>query len=242
MFKKKSQEGIKKKPTKQEVKAVLERAKKVAEKKEKEDKLDLVLSTLNKYTKKVDRIENILSGKDTEEQKAQTKLTSEKTTTKKQLTNEEKLAQVQAEQDASKGEAGQQTPEERVIGATKQFQQDIATGQAAQTQAQQQGQQPQPGQVLTPQGAWLLERASHAAEIILPAFFQSKGSSSGSSLDGFFKQLGVYQKIESTIMNGFFNFMKNLSPQQRQITMDNIARSAPTPTMTNLPHKSEFIE
>ena len=149
---------------------------------------------------------------------------------------------MQAEQDASKGEAGQQTPEERVIGATKQFQQDIATGQAAQTQAQQQGQQPQPGQVLTPQGAWLLERASHAAEIILPAFFQSKGSSSGSSLDGFFKQLGVYQKIESTIMNGFFNFMKNLSPQQRQITMDNIARSAPTPTMTNLPHKSEFIE
>ncbi len=255
MFKKKSQEGIKKKPTKQEVKAVLERAKKVAEKKEKEDKLDLVLSTLNKYTKKVDRIENILSGKDTEEQKAQTKLTSEKTTTKKQLTNEEKLAQVQAEQEKEKA-AGQQQPgqqpgqpqgkltpeEQKVIGATQQFQQDIGTAQAAQTEAQKAGQQQQPGQILSPQGAWLLERASHAAEIILPSFFQSKGSSSGSSLDGFFKQLGVYQKIESTIMNGFFNFMKNLSPQQRQITMDNIATSAPTPTMTNLPGKSEIIE
>lgn len=244
---KKSEERIRDKPTKKEVKQVLARA----EKKQKEEKLDLVLSklgtmenTLSKYVQKTDKIENILTAKDTEQQKKQTKLSSE-----------EELAKIQAEQDKEKATGQQQpgqqpgqaqgklTPEEqRAIGATSQLQQDIATAKAAQERAQQQGQQPQPGQVLTPQGAWLLERASHAAEVILPAFFQSKGSNTGTPLKAFFDQLKIYQSIESTIMGGFFNFMKNLSPQQRQVTMDNIATSAPTPTMTNLPPKSELIK
>ncbi|MBA7500344.1 MAG: hypothetical protein GH144_01175 [Clostridia bacterium] len=256
----KKEERIIDKPTKKQVKDLIKRAEEMAKNPDKKKtpaskkpvhKIDLVLTklgamekTLTKYTKKTDTIEILLSNKDSQEQKAQTKLSSE-----------EELAKIQAEQDKEKAQGKQQpgqqpgqaqgklTPEEqKVIGATQQFQQDIGTAQAAQTEAQKAGQQPQPGQVLTPQGAWLLERASHAAEIILPAFFQSKGSNTGTPLKAFFDQLKIYQSIESTIMGGFFNFMKNLSPQQRQVTMDNIATSAPTPTMTNLPPKSEFIQ
>ncbi len=253
----KEEERIIDKPTKEEVKDLIKKAEEMAKNPDKKktpatkkpiDKIDLVLnklgameSTLTKYVQKTDRMESILSAKDTEEQKGQTK----------KLTPEEELAKIQAEQDKEKAQGKQQpgqpqgklTPEEqKVIGATQQFQQDIGAAQAAQTEAQKAGQQPQPGQILSPQGAWLLERASHAAEIILPSFFQSKGTNTGTPLKAFFDQLKIYQSIESTIMGGFFNFMKNLSPQQRQVTMDNIATSPPTPTMTNLPPKSELIK
>ncbi|MBA7612923.1 hypothetical protein ES703_20164 [subsurface metagenome] len=253
----KEEERIIDKPTKEEVKDLIKRAEKMAKNpddkkktpasKKPVHKIDLVLTklgamenTLSKYTKKTDTIETLLSNKDSQEQKAQTKLSSE-----------EELAKIQAEQDKAQGKQqpgqqpgqaqGQQTPEQKVIGATQQFQQDVSQAQAAQTEAQKAGQQPQPGQVLTPQGAWLLERAADAAKVIVPAILQSKGNT-GTPLKAFFDQLKIYQSIENTIMGGFFNFMKNLSPQQRQATMDNIATSAPTPTMTNLPLKSEMIK
>lgn len=256
MFKKKTEKKSeeKVKPSNQEVKALLDKAKKVAEKKEKASlakKLDLMLKKVGK----IDTIEKTLK-----EIKARTdKLEAvynkpvigatnpKDKSTKKKPTNEELLAQVQAEQEKAQGKKEQpaqqpgQTQEQTVLGATQQFREDIGTAQAAQEQAQQKGQQPQPGQVLTPQGAWLLERASHAAEIILPAFFQSKGSS-GNPLKGFFDELKIYQGIEHTVLDGFFNYMKMLPGSQRQETMRSIQSSPPTPTMTNLPPKSEMIE
>jgi len=237
----------KKTPSKKEAQEVLKRA----EKKIQEDKLNLILEkvakidtiekTLKETRKKTDKLEAVYN-------KTVGATNPNDKSTKKKPTNEELLAQAQAEQEKAAGQgqsgqqAGQQTPEQRALGATQQFQQDVAQAQAAQTQAQQQGQRAQPGQLLTPQGAWLLERAAHAAEVVLPAFFQSKGSNTGVPLKAFFDQLKIYQSIENTIMGGFFNFMRNLSPQQRQTTMDNIATSPPRPTMTNLPAKSEFIE
>ncbi|GAI73966.1 unnamed protein product, partial [marine sediment metagenome] len=87
MFKKKTEKKSeeKVKPSNQEVQRVLAKAKKVAEKKEKANlakKLDLVLKkvgkidtiekTLKKTREKTDRLEALLSGKDTEGQKKQT--------------------------------------------------------------------------------------------------------------------------------------------------------------------------
>lgn len=207
------------------------------------DKVDLILSKLENFEnrlttdhQRLDRIENLLSKQDTDEQK-------------KQLTPEEKLAQAQAEQGKAQGKQGQpgQTPEDKAAQAALQFQQDVAQAQAAQTQAQQQGQGQgqgqgqKTGQVLTPQSAWLLERAADAAKVIIPAILQSKGNS-GNPLSQFFDQLKVYQGIESTILGGFFNFMKMLPSGQREGVVSGVMASKLTPTMTDLPSKSEIIK
>ncbi|GAI61173.1 unnamed protein product [marine sediment metagenome] len=237
----------KKTPSKKEAQEVLKRA----EKKIQEDKLNLILKkvgkidtiekTLKKTREKTDRLEALLSGKDTEGQKKQTKLSSEEELKKIEAQQEQEKVAGRQQPKQPPGQQPGQTQEQKVIGATQQFQQDIATAQAAQAQAQQKGQQPQAG-LITPQGAWLLEKASHAAEIILPAFFQSKGSSGGNPLKGFFDELKIYQGIEHTVLDGFFNYMKMLPGSQRQETMRSIQSSPPTPTMTNLPPKSEMIE
>lgn len=243
---KKKEEHIIDKPTKKEIKTLLKKADKVFKNPEKKktpkqpDKLDLILSNLKNFENRLntdhdrlDRIENLLSKRDTDEQKKQIKSTPE-------LTPEEKLAQAQEAQKKVAGQEqpgqaqGQPTPEEAAQAAL-QLQRDIATAQGQQDQGK------QPGQALTPQNAWLLERVADAAKVIVPAVLQSKNNT-GNPLKGFFEQLKIYQSVENTVLSGFFNFMKMLPGNQREAAISGIMTSQKVPTMISLPHKSEIIE
>ncbi|MBA7496778.1 hypothetical protein ES702_07387 [subsurface metagenome] len=234
MTEKKREERIFDKPTKEQVKVVLAKAKKKMQEKKKgaPDKFDLLLTKIDGIVRRQDKLESVYS-------KAVVTATpgasSEKKATdqEKQLTNEEKLAQVQAEQEKGTGQeqAGQtqtqpfyESPEYAKLSDKEKR---LAWEERArQQQAQHQQGQQQGGKLSNQQ---LLYGAIEVAKVFAPVAQTAiaKGSSDGSPLKTFFDQLGTYQKIESTIMNGFFNFMRNLSPGQREKQMDFIATSSP---------------
>jgi len=228
---KKKEERIFDNPTPEQIKAVLEKAKKKTQEKKKGSpaaspkKKDIVLEKIESLVKRQDRLEEIVTavGAPSSEKKA---TDQEKQAIK---TNEEILAQVQAEQDKA---TGQEEPGQTKGQLTQEQYQALSPEKKvpileAQLQAQQQ--QPNTGKGgLNGQAALygLLEIAKTTSPVIIEAI-KAKGANSGDPLKAFFGQLGVYQKIESTIMDGFFNFMRNLSPGQRQVTMDSIATSGP---------------
>ena len=228
---KKKEERIFDNPTPEQIKAVLEKAKKKTQEKKKGSpaaspkKKDIVLEKIESLVKRQDRLEEIVTavGAPSSEKKA---TDQEKQAIK---TNEEILAQVQAEQDKA---TGQEEPGQTKGQLTQEQYQALSPEKKvpileAQLQAQQQ--QPNTGKGgLNGQAALygLLEIAKTTSPVIIEAI-KAKGANNGAPLNAFFNQLGVYQKIESTIMDGFFNFMRNLSPGQRQVTMDSIATSGP---------------
>ncbi|MBA7530053.1 hypothetical protein ES705_22256 [subsurface metagenome] len=222
----KKQERIVDKPTKAEVKALLDKNKKPVQKKKKRppaanpDKLDLVLSTLNKYTEKVDRIETVLSAKDTKEQKGQTQ---------DKPTSEELLRQAEAEQEKAQGKQEQpgQQPRQPQQLSQEQYQKlpDPEKVKILEAQLQQQGAQPQGIGKLTGQQALygLIEIIKATGPTIQTAI--AKGGNSDNPLKIFLDQMKTYESIEQGAIGRFFNYMKMLNPGQREKTMDNIATS-----------------
>ena len=228
---KKKEERIFDNPTPEQIKAVLEKAKKKTQEKKKgsagssPDKMDILLEKIEGLVKRQDRIEGIVTavGAPSSEKKA---TDQEKQAIK---TNQELLREVELEQEKATGQEepgqtkGQLTPEQyQALSPEKKV--PILE---AQLQAQQQQANTGKG-ALSGQAALygLLEIAKTTSPVIIEAI-KAKGANNGAPLNAFFNQLGVYQKIESTIMDGFFNFMRNLSPGQRQVTMDSIATSGP---------------
>ncbi|MBA7713766.1 hypothetical protein ES703_122776 [subsurface metagenome] len=229
---KKKEERIFDNPTPEQIKAVLEKAKKKTQEKKKgsagssPDKMDILLEKIEGLVKRQDRIEGIVTavGAPSSEKKA---TDQEKQAIK---TNEQLLSEVELEQERAQGK--QEQPGQPQAQLTPEQYQALSPEKKvpileAQLQAQQQ--QPNTGKGgLNGQAALygLLEIAKTTSPVIIEAI-KAKGANNGAPLNAFFNQLGVYQKIESTIMDGFFNFMRNLSPGQRQVTMDSIATSGP---------------
>lgn len=217
----KKQERIVDKPSPEQVKQVLDKAKKVAKEpvqknqKQAADKLDLVLNTLNKYTQKVDRIEDILSAKDTEQQKAQTQ---------DKPTSEELLRQAEAEQEKTQGKKekpGQHPGQPQQL--TREQYQKLPDSQKVKILEQQlQTAQSQPG---SPQSAWLLGKLIDNVSPVVTAALQS-GKSNSSSVSSFFEGLKDYGHLENAFLNNFFRFFKFLSPTDQAKGAKNIVEQA----------------
>lgn len=167
-------------------------------------------------------------------------------------TSEEILAEAEAEQEkaAGQGQPGQTQPQQQGQGQpfyeTPEYKKlsDKEKRLAWEEGARQQQAQQQPQGAVKVSNQQLLYGAIEVAKIFAPVAQTAiaKGGDGDNPLKSFLEQMKVYQNIESTVLGGFFNFMKNLSPQQRQTTMDNIATSAPTPTVGDLSSKPEIIK
>lgn len=233
----KKQERIIDKPTPEQVKAVLEKAKKAAQEKKKgspaasPDKMDMLLEKIEGLIKRQDRLEQVYTkgvvlptGSLSSEKKA--------TGHEKQATNEELLAEAEAEQErlAHQEQPGEQPGQQSGQLSPQQYEKlpDSEKVKLLEQQLQLQQQQKTGKGGLNGQAALygLLEIAKTTSPVIIEAI-KAKGGHNSNPLEAFFGQLGVYQKIQGTIMDGFFNFMRNLSPGERQTRMDAIAKSPP---------------
>jgi len=236
-MKEKKEERIFDKPTAKEVKAVLEKAKNIAQEKEKKspaaspDKMDILLEKIEGLIKRQDRLETIYTkgvvlptGNQSSEKKA--------TGHEKKRTNEQLLAEAQAEQErlAHQEQPGEQPGQQSEQLSPQQYEKlpDSEKVKLLEQQLQLQQQQKTGKVGVTGQQALvgLLELAKTTSPVIIEAI-KAKGGNNSNPLEAFFGQLGVYQKIQGTIMDGFFNFMRNLSPGERQTRMDAIAKSPP---------------
>lgn len=230
----KAEQRIIDKPTPEQVKAVLEKAKKIAQEKEKKspaasgNKTEVLLEKIEGLIKRQDRIEQIYNkGLPTGSLSS-----GKKSPGQTQQSNEELLREAELEQqkEAGKEEPGQQLGQPEGQLSPEQYAKlpDAEKVKLLEQQIQLQQQQKTGKGGLTGQAALygLLEIAKTTSPVIIEAI-KAKGGNNSDPLKAFFGQLGVYQKIESTIMDGFFNFMRNLSPGERQTRMDAIAKSPP---------------
>lgn len=210
--------------------------KKKREQKKAPDKVDLILTTLKRYVQKVDRMENILSAKDSQDQKTQTKLSSA-----------EELAKIEAEQDKERaqrkqGQPGQQPGQGQAFYETPEYQklskeerlkawEEGARQQQAQLQAQQ-GQGQQPGD---PDNFERLMRIINGVGPLVVQGLKEDKKDSG-SLGSFFQNLKVYSSVENSIMGNAFRWVKLLSPNQQQAGARNLMEQA-----ANLPGLPEIL-
>ena len=232
---KKKEERIFDNPTPEQVKAVLEKAKKITQNKKKgspaatPDKMDKLLEKIESLVKRQDRLEGIVTavGAPSSEKKA---TDQEKQAIK---TNEEILAQVQAEQDKATGqeEPGQtkgQLTQEQYQALSPEKKVPILEAQLQQQQGGQLQAQPQsPGKLTGQQGLYGLIEVIKAAAPVVQTAVAKGGSNSDSPLKVFLSQLSTYESIEKGVMDRFFNWMKMLSPAQKEATISHIATSGP---------------
>ncbi|MBA7496620.1 hypothetical protein ES702_07229 [subsurface metagenome] len=223
-MRKQKEQRIIDKPTPEQVKALLEKAKKGAkqpgQKKEKQapDKFDLILKALDKYRAKVDKIEDILSQKDSTEQKTQTQ---EKPTSK------EMLAEAEAEQEKAEKKKGQPggspgQPEQRQV-SREEYEKLSDSEKIKLLEAQVQQQQ---GAKLS--GRELLYGAVEVAKVFGPVAQTAiaKGGNSDNPLKEFLGQMQIYEKIQEGTIGRFFNYMKMLTSGRQKTILDNIAASS----------------
>ncbi|MBA7608887.1 hypothetical protein ES703_16071 [subsurface metagenome] len=236
-MRKEKEERIFDNPTPEQAKGVLEKAKKITQNKKKgsaaasPDKMDIVLDKIELLTKRQARLEEIYTKgvvtatgpvSDTSKKKVNDQ---EKEAGK---TNEQLLAEAQAEQEKETGQQpqGQMTPEqyEKLPDAEKvklleaQLQQQ---GGQLQTQAQ------TPGKLTGQQALYGLIEIIKATGPTIQTAIAKGGSNSESPLKTFLDQLQTYEGIEKGVMDRFFNWMKMLSPRQKEATINHIATSSP---------------
>ena len=231
----KSQQRIFDNPTPEQVKAVLEKAKKKTQEKKKGSpaaspkKKDIVLEKIESLVKRQDRLEGIVTavGAPSSEKKASDQ---EKQAIK---TNQEILAEVQGEQDKATGqeEPGQtkgQLTQEQYQALSPEKKVPILEAQLQQLQGGQfQGEPQNPGKLTGREGLYGLVEVIKAAAPVVQTAVAKGGSNSDSPLKVFLSQLSTYESIEKGVMDRFFNWMKMLSPVQKEATISHIATSEP---------------
>jgi len=223
-MRKQKEERIFDKPTPEQVKALLEKAKKGAKElvqekqKEAPDKLDLILETLTKYTAKVDRIESVLSQKDSTEQKNQTQ---------HKPTSDEMLAEAQAEQEKAQEKQGQPggVPGQAQGQVSQEQYQTLPDSQKVkllEAQLQQ-----QPGGKLS--NRELLYGAVEVSKIFAPVVQSAiaKGSNNSNALEQFLNQMKIFETLEQGVIGRFFSYMKMLTSGRQKTILDNFGTSSP---------------
>lgn len=210
------------------------------------DKTDILLEKVEGLVKRQDRLEEIYTKgtvTTTPGPGSEKKVTDQGQGGK---TTEELLREAELEQERVQRKQEQQGKEQPFYETAEYAklsdkEKRVAWEEGARQQQQMQGQQ-QGGVKLSNQQ--LLYGAIEVAKIFAPVAQTAiaKAGNSDNPLKSFLEQMKVYQNIENTVLGGFFNFMKNLSPQQRQNTMSNIVTSPSTPTLGDLSSKSEIIK
>jgi vacuolar-type H+-ATPase subunit I/STV1 len=226
MTEKKSEERIFDHPTPEQIKGVLEKAKKISQNKKKGSpaaspkKKDIVLEKIESLLKRQDRLEKIITavGAPSSEKKA---TDQEKQATK---TNEEILAQVQAAQEKAQGkqEAGQQLTAE-------QYQKMSNSEKVPLLEAQLQAQQGNPNN-------WgkIVQGINAVSPVVIEAMRHNQKNSG--SIGSFFENLKIYSGVENAMLGNVFRFFKLLSPnQQAQGAQSLIEKAAKLPGFPELP-------
>ncbi len=234
-MKEKKEQRIIDRPTPGQIKAVLEKAKKIAQEKEKKspaasapDKMDLVLEQISGLITRQTRLEELYNKGVVLPTGSQS--SEKKTTGQERQSNEELLAEAQAEQQKAAGQEQPGQPGQQQAQLTpEQYQALPAEKKVPILEAQvkaQQGQQQNVGKLTGQQALYgLIETIKAAVPAIQTAI--AKGGSNGNPLDSFLSQMKIYEGIEQGALSRFFNYMKMLSPGQREAKMDKLDTSAP---------------
>lgn len=190
-----------------------------AEKKIEEDKFSTIIQQLEtmhksqtKYQDKVDRMENILSAKDSQDQKTQTKLSSE-----------EEIAKIEADQDKQKsqGQPQQLTPE--------QYQKMSDSEKVPLLEAQLQAERGNPNNF-----AKIMQGINAVSPVVIEALRHNQKNSG--SIGSFFENLKIYSGVENAMLGNVFRFFKLLSPnQQAQGAQSLIEKAANLPGFPEIP-------
>ncbi|GAI34388.1 unnamed protein product, partial [marine sediment metagenome] len=231
------------------VKALLAKAKqskKIAQKKKKGSpaaspkKMDILLDKIEGLIKRQDRLESVYtkgvvtatgspgSGKKVSDHENQATKTNEQVL--KEVELEQERAQGKQKQPGQQpGQPQQQLTPEQYEALSPEKKVPILEAQLQQKQGGQFQGQPQQriGKLTGQQALYGLIEIIKATGPTIQTAIAKGGSNSDNPLKIFLDQMKTYESIEQGAIGRFFNYMKMLSPGQREKTMDNIATSGP---------------
>lgn len=242
----KKEERIFDNPTPEQVKALLAKAKESKKKSQEKkkgspDKFDLLLTKIDGLVKRQDRLESAYN-KGVVTLKRSPDSGKKATGQENQPTNEEVLAQVQAEQEKATGQGKPRQTQPQQQGQGQPFYEtpeykklsDKEARLAWEEGARQQQQQLQAQQGNPNNWGKIMQGINAVSPVVIEAMRGNKSNSG--SIGSFFENLKIYSGVENAMLGNVFRFFKLLSPnQQAQGAQSLIEKAAKLPGFPELP-------